>query len=239
MIDRAAAIHLTTKMEADQQAKYRFVPNVVTIPNGINLAPYEKLPARGKLRQTFNMRPDNTLSLFVGRLHKEKRPQLMVAAFSQVARQDPHAHLLIVGPDQDGSGKQIRDTVMQAGLAERVHFFGLLEEQELLQAYADADLLVLLSYRENFGMAVVEAMASGLPVLLSAEVGLAEDVSGYGAGIVVPAREDTVSQEWIQLIQDSQFRQQLGAQGRELVRRLFADEIVAKQMIELFQSVIK
>ena len=142
LIDRAAAIHLTTKMEADQQAKYRFVPKAVTIPNGINLAPYEDLPARGKLRQTFNMRPGDTLSLFVGRLHKEKRPELMVAAFSQVARQDPHAHLLIVGPDQDGSGKQIRDTVQQAGLTERVHFSGLLEEQELLQAYADADLLV-------------------------------------------------------------------------------------------------
>ena len=49
----------------------------------------------------------------------------------------------------------------------------------------------------------------------------------------------SVSQEWIKLIQDSQFRQQLGAQGRELVRRLFADEIVVKRMIELFQSVIK
>jgi len=136
LINQAAAIHLTSELEARQIRKMGFTPRMVTIPNGIDLGPYRVLPERGRLRGTLGLRPDDRLSLFVGRLHKEKRPSLLIEAFAEVAGSDAQAHFLVVGPDQDGSGEQMRAAAQQAGIPQRVHFTGLLEKDDLLQAYA-------------------------------------------------------------------------------------------------------
>jgi glycosyltransferase involved in cell wall biosynthesis len=239
LINQAAAIHATSSMEAEQQQKWSFASPLVVIPNGVDLSPYEKLPRRGRLLSRLNITPEETLSIFVGRLHKEKRPQLMVEAFSRVVEQNPASHLVIVGPDQDSSGKLLRETVHQKGLQSHIHFTGLLQGAELLQAYADADLLVLLSHRENFGMVVVEGMACGIPVLLSEEVGLAKDVSQAQAGSVVQPKAEAVSKEWLRLLSDSQLRREMGRRGKQLAYDSFAHGVVASQMIELFQSVVR
>ena len=115
---------------------------------------------------------------------------------------DPKAHLLVVGPDQDGSLAEMVDLAGQSGLSERVHFIGLLGEEDLLQAYTDADLLVLLSHRENFGMVLVEGMAAGLPALVSEEVGLAKEIQESGAGAGGTATPEIVSREWSRLMND-------------------------------------
>jgi glycosyltransferase involved in cell wall biosynthesis len=237
IINKAAAIHVTSSLEKHQLQKRRFEPPVATIPNGIDMGPFAELPQRGRFRHSPNIPPIGTLSLFVGRLHKEKRLDLILNAFATLVQQSSEAHLLIVGSDQDGSGKKAQEQVRQLGLSSRVLFAGQLTGTDLIQAYIDADILVLLSHRESFGMVVVEAMAVGLPVLLAREVGLAEEVEQANAGLVVNAKPNEIGMAWSKLLSNQILREAMGKRGMAFVREQFAADVVAAKMLELFSSV--
>ena len=238
-IEGAAAIHATSSLEEQQLRGWHFGPMVTVVPNGIDMAPFAELPQRGKLRHSLGIPHIGTLSLFVGRLHKEKRLDLIVAAFATLAQTVLDAHMLIVGWDQDGSGKAAQEQARELGLSHRVHFAGQLTGTGLVQAYADADLLVLLSHRENFGMVAIEAMAVGLPVLLAKEVGLAEEVEQAGAGLVVTAVPDEIGTAWRKLLSNEDLRKAMGSRGKTLVRDRFTSDVVATSMIELFAAVLR
>lgn len=162
----------------------------------------------------------------------------MVEAFTLIAKDVANAHLLLVGPDEDGSGERALSQIRRAGLTNRVHFMGLLTGIDLMHAYADADLLLLLSHRENFGMVAVEAMAAGLPVLLSEDIGLAAEVERARAGFIVPAQAEEVAKAWRRLIIDPSLRYKMGGAGRQLAQSEFAADVVAKKMLNLFRVVV-
>jgi len=238
IINHAAAIHMTSSLERQQWDQWGFTPLVTTIANGLDTTVYRNLPRRGKLREALNIPPSGTVTLFVGRLHQEKRLELIVASFAIVAAHLPYAHLVIVGKEQDGSGERARKQASQLGLSKRVHFLGQQVGNDLLQAYSDADMLVLLSHRENFGMVVIEALAAGLPVLLSTNVGIAREIDETGAGIMVTPEPDKVATVWKKMLSDVNLRNTMRTKGRTLVSERFEIDAVAVQMLQLFDAVI-
>lgn len=239
LMNAAAAIHCTSSLEEEQLTRWGFRPPVTVIPNGLDLLPFNQLPERGTWRRSLGVPPDGTLSLFVGRLHKEKRLDLMIEAFASVAGRLPNAHLLIVGPEGDGSGKKAQRQVEGLGLSHRVHFAGLLTGMALMQSYADADLQVLLSHRESFAMVAAEAMAAVLPVLVTEQVGLAEEVAKAGAGYSVRPESEAIAKRWSGLLANPELRASMGQKGRDLVERYFATEVVSRQMVEFLRQIAK
>jgi glycosyltransferase involved in cell wall biosynthesis len=238
LMNGASAIHCTGAMEQVQLAAWHFKPPAFIVQNGVDIGPFQHLPARGQLRRSLGISPTATVSLFVGRLHKMKRVGPMVQAFAQVTQALPSAHLIIAGPDEDGSGRAAQEKAHALGLSDRVHFTGLLTGTGLLQAYAEADLLVLLSHRENFGMVVAEAMAAGVPVLISDQVGLAEEVKEVNAGCMVSSKIEDIARTWTQMLTSPALRS-MGSRGRNLVKERFASEVVAAQMIELLSRIAR
>jgi glycosyltransferase involved in cell wall biosynthesis len=238
IINNAATIHVTGALEEQQLHNWKFRAPASIIPNGIDLQPYKNLPERGKLRKLLGIPSTAMLSLFVGRLHKMKRPELAVRAFAIASQNQPDAHFLLVGSDQDGSGKQAQELAFQLGVADRVHFAGQLIGADLTQAYVDSDLLVLLSYRENFGMVVIEAMATGLPVIISKDVGLAEDVEIARAGYVVNAVPEEAGSAWLRLLSDRDLLKEMGKNAKALVWERFESGKVATNMLELCKSIV-
>ena len=236
--EAASAIHCTSEMELEQIEQWKFKSPAVLIPNGVDLSPYQRLPSRGSLRQALRIPASAPVSLYVGRMHAMKRIDRTVEAFSSVVRTLPGAHLILVGPDEDGSGERARRWVTQHGLSDCVHFTGGLAGDQLLQAYVDSDLLVLLSHRENFGMVVVEAMAAGLPVLLSSNVGLASDVQNAGAGVVVDADSPQVETAWLGLLASQEQRNSMAGAARQIAQSRFSSEAAAQQMSDLFERII-
>jgi glycosyltransferase involved in cell wall biosynthesis len=237
-MNNAAALHCTSNLELEQIKQWRFRPPAVLIPNGVDLSLFKKSHFPGPLRQSLGIPSSALVSLFVGRLHKEKRLDRIIDAFAKVAIAIPEAHLIVVGPDEDQSGLLAQEQVRQLGILDRVHFPGLLSTQEVLQAYTDADLLVLLSYRENFGMVAVEAMAAGLPILISSDVGIAREVKQYGAGIVVDADSPQVEEAWKDMLLSPEKRRQMVEAGARLAWDRFSYQSVARQMLGLFNQVI-
>jgi glycosyltransferase involved in cell wall biosynthesis len=122
--------------------------------------------------------------LFLGRIHPKKGCDLLVQAFAAVAHQDPGLHLVMAGPDHEGWSQELAGMAATTGVADRVHWPGIVLGDAKWGAFAACEAFVLPSHQENFGIAVVEALASGRPVLISDQVNIAPEVARDGCGLV-------------------------------------------------------
>ena len=120
--------------------------------------------------------------LFLGRLHPKKGCDLAIEALAANSKSD--FSLVLGGPDQIGWEKKLRARVSQLGLESRVVFAGMLQGELKRSALANADALILPSHQENFGMAVVEALSMGIPVLISDRVNIWREIEEDRAGYV-------------------------------------------------------
>lgn len=156
---------------------------VVIRRNGVDLARFADPPARGAFRERLEV-PEGPIALFLGRLAQKKHPEMALEAF---ARAEVAGTLVFVGPDEDGFGSQLRSRAQALGVAERLRLVGpLFDPAEMTQALVDADVFVLPSENENFGNSIAEAMACGVPVVISDRCGIGPIVQEFGAGMVVP-----------------------------------------------------
>jgi glycosyltransferase involved in cell wall biosynthesis len=132
--------------------------------------------------QRFSGLRDKRILLFLGRLHPKKGCDVLIDAFAQVA--DQSVALVLAGPDQVGWQAELQQRVDSLKLQSRVLFSGMLQGEMKQAAFTVADAFVLPSHQENFGMAVVEALAVGLPVLISNRINIWREVDQDGAGYV-------------------------------------------------------
>jgi glycosyltransferase involved in cell wall biosynthesis len=129
------------------------------------------------------------LVLFMGRVHPKKGCDLMIEAFATVLAQQSDWHLVIAGPDQVGWQEGLNQRAAQLGLAPRITWTGMIGGAAKWGALRAAEVFVLPSHQENFGIAVAEALAVGLPALISNKVNIWREVLSDRAGLVA---EDTV-----------------------------------------------
>jgi glycosyltransferase involved in cell wall biosynthesis len=129
------------------------------------------------------------LALFMGRIHPKKGCDLLIDAFARVFGRDPEWHLVIAGPDQVGWQKDLNYQAAQLGLASRITWAGMISGVMKWGALRAAEIFVLPSHQENFGIAVAEALAAGVPALISNKVNIWREIEHDKAGIV---SEDTL-----------------------------------------------
>jgi glycosyltransferase involved in cell wall biosynthesis len=216
----AALLHFTS---ADEQrsapAEFRYQAYAV-IPNCLDLDGLLALE-----------RGDSSLGdgeiLVLGRIHPMKGFDLLIPALKRLADRGHFARLLVAGNDEGGYRRVVEELVAKHGLAGRVRFLGEVEDAEKEAAFRGAALLAAPSYRENFGNAVAEAMAAGLPVVVSERVGIAEDIAEAGAGVVVPLDPAALADAVGGLLLDPAARAAMGERGRRLVRERYTGPAVA------------
>ena len=166
--------------------------------------------------------------LFVGRLATNKGLLPLVEAFGELARHDPTASLVLVGAD-DGMGPLVDRRARELGLGRRVIRTGYVDdERRVAAAYREARLFALPSEYEAFGLALLEAMAQGTPVLASRVGGIPEFVEDGRAGrLVEPANAPSLAKALLELWDDAPRRTAMGAYGRtEVVPRFRWDRVV-------------
>ena len=122
--------------------------------------------------------------LFLSRIHEKKGCDLLLKAFAQVAPLHPELDLVLAGPDRDGLRPVLEIIVQEQGLADRVHWPGMLEGDAKWGAFQAAEAFVLPSHQENFGIAIAEAIACRLPVLISNKINIWNYVTEDGTGFV-------------------------------------------------------
>ncbi len=204
------------------------------IPNGVNLSDFDDLPHRDDFAESFAIPRHKKQILFMGRLHRKKGVNLLVQAWSELASQFEDWHLVLAGPD-DGLRSVCEALVADADIGERVTFTGNLDGSRKLQALAAADVFALPSHSEGFSMAVLEAMACRLPVLLTPGCNFPEATS-EGGGILADATIQGITHGLRKLIESSgSERSVMGRCGRLAVERSYTWDRIAEQTLDLYR----
>jgi glycosyltransferase involved in cell wall biosynthesis len=122
--------------------------------------------------------------LFIARLHEKKGCDLLVQAFADVCKDQPDMDLVMAGPDSVGLKAKLQSLAMELGIAERIHWPGMLKGDAKWGAFRNCEAFILPSHQENFGIAVAEAMACARPVLITNKVNIWPDIVQSHSGLV-------------------------------------------------------
>lgn len=189
-LDHAAAVVCATKREHDKLESLMPGKRAAVIPWPLAPSDFRTSDptARRAVRRRLDIPDESVVFLLFGRLDPMKRPLETIAMFAAAARAD--SHMLVVGPESGVSREQCERTARAHGVGGRVHVVGGSYGPDRT-AYLDAaDVYVSLSRRENFNYTATEAMASGLPVILSPGNDLGPDIAHVGCGWVLEAGDE-------------------------------------------------
>jgi glycosyltransferase involved in cell wall biosynthesis len=237
MLRHAAAIHTMTSVEAELFADV--VP--VGIPrhvvgNGVELSAFRALPPRGELRERLGLRADMPLLLFLGRVSPEKGVDILIRATATACLRSRGVALVVAGPGEKGLIPRLQTLAQDLGIEERVFFVGPQFGPQRLAALADADIWVLPSHAENFGNVVVEAMAAGVPTVVSTEVNLAPEILAAEAGRISSRDEAEIAKHCAAILDSSSERDRLIKAGRVFAERYDWSRI-ATQLANMLRDV--
>jgi glycosyltransferase involved in cell wall biosynthesis len=236
LLRNAAAIHYTSAEEMRLAEPYVHGAPGVVVPLGLDLSDYSVLPEPGSFRRFHPEIGQRPILLFLGRLNFKKGLDVLIEATARVVAAGIDVHLVLAGPD-GGMEASARRWIARAGLEGRSTFTGMLRGAEKLAAFVDAAFFVLPSLSENFGIAVVEAMACGTPVLVSDRVNIWREIVADGAGIVEPPNLESFAAAMIKLLNDEPRRRAMGRAARASVARRYQWITIAAELEQLYAQV--
>jgi glycosyltransferase involved in cell wall biosynthesis len=192
-----------------------------------------------RLRDRFRELKGRRLVVYFGRINFKKGLDILARAFALLARDRDDVHLVLAGPDTEGYGRKVRGWLAEGGVLEKVTFTGLLEGEYRFAALQQADVFALPSYTENFGQVVAEAMASGVPVVISDQVNIWPEVAKANAGLVVPCDADATANALRSVLEDPARGRQMGINGRRWVAEHLPWSVVAVQMARAYEEIVR
>lgn len=238
LLRRAAALHFTCEQERQEACEVGIHGPSVILPLGLDLSLYQSLPTKGNFLSRYPHLKDKTLILFLSRLDPKKGFDLLLPAFAQVHHEHPDIALIVAGSGETAYVMQLQAQAQALGIEQAIIWVGFVAGEEKLSMLAAADLFVLPSYSENFGIAVVEAMAAGLPVIISDQVGIHHEVSRGNAGLVIACQVAELKDALMLLGTNSQQRRILGDNGRHLVAELFSQAAMTRHLLAMYEQVL-
>jgi glycosyltransferase involved in cell wall biosynthesis len=241
MLRHAAAIHYTTAEERRLAEDSLRVARGVVIPHGIETEHLQIRDDSGLFRQRNPALDRAPYVLVLSRLHPKKGLELLLEAFLDLVRQPQFEQwkLVIAGAGDGRYVTSLRRQVQQSGGNEHVLFSGWLADREKISALQNAALLALPSYQENFGLCIAEALACGVPVLVSRQVNLAREIEAAGAGWIAAMEPDDLREKLARALQMEKERARRGEAGRAFVDRALTWSSVTAQLITLYRSIIE
>ncbi len=213
---------------------------VAVVPCGVNLDLFQPI-AKEEARRQLGLRDADRILLFVGRIEPLKGVDILLGAAAQLEAESD-CFVLVVGGDsstQDGEMAHLRDLASELGIAERVSFLGAVDHERLPLFYSAADVCVVPSFYESFGLVALEAMACGTPVVASRVGGLTDTVRDGETGYLIPWRCPEPFAERLELLLGNEgLRRAFGQSARETVER-FRWGNVAETVLALYRELIE
>lgn len=218
-VRKANILHATSEVEASDIRRLNLGERrIAVVSNGVDV------DGVSDVRRAFLSGHPRFVS--IGRINWKKGLDKLIETLLRI----PTAELVIAGPDDDGHKASLESAYASAGVAQRVKFLGPVHGVAKWKLLSDADLFLAPSLSENFGNAVLEAMAAGTPVVVTPEVGLAETVRRSGAGLVVEGDPLRLAREIAELVDRPHALEAMSAAGRRLARDEFSWQSIAQQM---------
>lgn len=221
------------------QSFWLYKANGIVVNYGTKKSPVGKNHFRNIFFAKYPELASKRIFLFLSRIHEKKGCDLLIEAFAKVCMQDPLLHLVMAGPGSEVLVTKLKNLATKLGVAEKILWTGMLRGDDKWAAYYASEAFVLPSHQENFGIVVAEALASGLPVLISDKVNIWREIDADGAGVV---NSDTVDgtvktlQKWLSF--DAGGRQKMATQAKLTFENRFTISAMA-QSIQVVTSGLK
>ena len=247
LLRRASAVHCTSEAEAADVRALAAGANAVVIPLAVPEAADEgggsvdaddvAAAVDGVVAASaFGDAPDGARVLFLSRLDPKKNVECLLAAWPSVRSAHPTARLVIAGTGEASYVASLRAAATVGGDA-GVVWAGQVEGERKRALLAQASVFVLPSFNENFGIAAVEALAAGVPCVLSEGVAVARDVATAGAGLMVRAEPDAVADAIGRVLGDAPLRAAMAAAARRVARERFSPRAMGMRLQALYVGV--
>jgi glycosyltransferase involved in cell wall biosynthesis len=230
-LNRAAILHYKTQQEKDEAADLALAPPAWVVPNG-----YPVL-GRGTHRQR-SVAAGHPRVLFLGRISYKKRIDLLLDAFREVLPGVPGARLTIAGPDDEGLSSGLQQLARRLGIANTVTFLGQVEGEQKRALFESADVFVLPSTAENFGISVVEALALGVPTVATPGVAIAREAANEGAAVIADDSVGGVSSALLRLLRDERLRTNVSRAGLAFSERFTWPKVVPR-LTEMYEAAVR
>lgn len=241
VLDDAAAI-LCVGQEEQRQTQRRFPhKKVIHLPNGVDPNRFAHGDGVG-FRQRYRIPLSAQVVLTVGRIDPQKNQLLAVRLLPELLKEAPEVHLLLIGPvTNDAYYEQLCRAVRERGLTGYVTIIPGLDaaSQELVDAYHAADVFLLPSIHEPFGIVILEAWAAGLPVLASRVGGVPSFVTDGQDGLLVePGDEQALLQAFRALVKNDQHRHALAMAGQVKAREHYSWDKITERLVHIYEEAI-
>jgi glycosyltransferase involved in cell wall biosynthesis len=231
----AACLHALTDQEIEEIRSFGLRNPLAVIPNGVDLETFNDLPPRRAADERWPDLKDKKIILYLSRISPIKGPQFLVKVWCRLARRYQSWHLVIAGPDEFGLQTELETMTRNAGSRDTVTFTGPTYGRDKLVLMGAADVFALPSTMEGFSMAILEAMACRLPVLITPQCNFDEAVNS-GAGILTNPDPDNLECSLAELMNASDAqRREMGLRGRKLVEEKYTWDHVAEQTADIYR----
>lgn len=228
---RASCLHALTDAEAEDYRRSGAKTPVVVIPNGVHIP---KHGAPHAFLREFPHLEDKRIVLFLARLHPKKGLDLLCRAWAKVRRREED-HLVIAGPDFEGTRARMEQQIGELGIGDSVTFTGMLSGERKWGALRAAHVFTLPSYSEGLSVSVLEAMGLGVPVIVTRQCNV-PDVVTAGCGWTVEPDETELTAALDDCLGAPQCSlQEMGTRGEAVVRARYSWEIVGRQMASVYE----
>ncbi|NJP09717.1 MAG: glycosyltransferase [Leptolyngbyaceae cyanobacterium RU_5_1] len=235
-LNHCRALHFTTAQEQQEAAHLGLTTSGFVLPHGLDLPePYPD--ARSRLRQKLGVAPDEPIVLFLSRLHAKKGLDYLLPALGKL-----RAHqftFILAGNGTPDYEAEVDQLIEQHGLRDRTYRSGFIAGEEKNVIMQGADIFALTSHSENFGIAVLEAIAAGLRVVTTPHVPLAAMIQHHQLGEVVELEVTAIAQALenaLEMIQDREKNQERINLGRQIVTISYTWEQIAAQLAEIYHG---
>lgn len=230
---RAAAVHFTSQAERDEADALGLPMRGVVIPLGV-----EAEDGRPAAPLEYRALADRRAILFLSRLDPKKNLEALIDAVASSPMLRSTCALLIAGAGEPGYVASLKARAAAAGLSDRTVWLGHVEGAEKRAAFAAADVFVLPSFSENFGIAAVEALLAGVPCVLGTGVAVAREVQEAGAGLAVPPEPAAVGRALERIVEsEASIRSNMAHRARCLAEQKFLMRRMAQQLIALYEDI--
>jgi glycosyltransferase involved in cell wall biosynthesis len=236
---RAARLHYTATAERDQAQKWTPGPKAVVLPYLVDLSPFKTLPGPELARNAFAaIKNDKPKILFLSRLHEKKGVDILIDAADVMKRAGRSFQLLIAGPEDSEYATQLHQQVERLGLADSATFLGMVVGAEKISLYQAADVFVLPTLQENFGLVLIEALAAGTPVVTTRGTDIWQEIASAGQAVVENTREK-MAEAIGKLLDDPAQAKALGNSGRAWALERFDTDNLAAEYEGLYAEIIE
>jgi len=241
-IAKAAAIHFTSEQEAKVSHRFGAITKDLVIPLGVNDRGKERWGDEGiDIRTQYNIPEDKPLILFMSRIDPKKGLDLLIPALEKLLNEQSNFHFILAGtnPQDPGYEQKIKLQIQASSLNNHTTVTGFVTGELKSALLETADLFVLPSYYENFGIAVAEAMVAGIPVVISDQVHICQAISDSESGWVGTTNVESIADLLREALKYPEERQHRGLNARKYALSNYSWDAIAQRIIEAYQDIIK